>query len=499
MTVKYICLSDLHFGEEDSLLTNLVSGEDKVDPAAPSPVLNSLIACLRTVVEQFCDHAAKPTLILNGDILELALARDEEAGMVFQRFLEGTMASGAELFSKIFFLPGNHDHHLWEMAREAQYVGFLGRNINQFTNNPLPRPWHATNMFVEDKVNPVRLALLDAYASTARVPATPDIQIAYPNLGLLNSGGDKCVIFHHGHFTEDVYGLMSKLNRMFFKENKEPFHVWDLERENFAWIDFLWSALGRSDVGLETIYEKISDTDGGAEVIDRLAFLLAEEIGWSWTDVAEKAILKKLLGWAYHKYGLSEKLNTDEKLSEKATKSLYKYVENQLWRQMADNLVCRALGVDELPKNKTFEQHTWNVKTPETVLVYGHTHKPFSCYKKFNNYPGVVDVYNTGGWVVETKKPSPLHGGAMVLVDEDLNVAAIRLYNEEEPGETIKPPYVEEAPRDFRPPNPLYRRLKPWLNPNAAPWSELTDLIGSSSRMRRAFLEKRIMKRLPQD
>ena len=31
-SIKYISLSDLHFGEEDSLLTNLATGSDQVDP-----------------------------------------------------------------------------------------------------------------------------------------------------------------------------------------------------------------------------------------------------------------------------------------------------------------------------------------------------------------------------------------------------------------------------------------------------------------------------------
>ena len=54
--------------------------------------------------------------------MELALANDNVAAMVFWRFLDFAMEAGYELFGNIIYIPGNHDHHLWESARETQYV-----------------------------------------------------------------------------------------------------------------------------------------------------------------------------------------------------------------------------------------------------------------------------------------------------------------------------------------------------------------------------------------
>ena len=63
--------------------------------------------------------------------------------------------------------------------------------------------------------------------------------------------------------------------------------------------------------------------------------------------------------------------------------------------------------------------------------MFGHTHKPFEEVRNFDAYLGDgVPVYNTGGWVVETVDPAPLHGGAAVLLNENLDVASLRLYNE---------------------------------------------------------------------
>ena len=98
--IRYVCLSDMHLGEEDSLLTNLKTASSEIDFAKPSPVLEQLVACLRKLIEQN-EKPEKPALVLNGDILELALAETNEAAMVFERFIELIMPPGKELFQKI--------------------------------------------------------------------------------------------------------------------------------------------------------------------------------------------------------------------------------------------------------------------------------------------------------------------------------------------------------------------------------------------------------------
>jgi len=60
--------------------------------------------------------------------------------------------------------------------------------------------------------------------------------------------GDRAVVISHGHFTESIYTLMSQLKDILYPEQRQTrfndIAVW--EQENFAWIDFLWSTLGRS-------------------------------------------------------------------------------------------------------------------------------------------------------------------------------------------------------------------------------------------------------------
>ena len=79
--IRYVILSDLHFGAENSVLTALserpASADStgfSADPQRPSPLLRGLIDGLRHLTR---GQDQPPTLILAGDILDLALSVDE--------------------------------------------------------------------------------------------------------------------------------------------------------------------------------------------------------------------------------------------------------------------------------------------------------------------------------------------------------------------------------------------------------------------------------------
>ncbi|MBL7186557.1 MAG: metallophosphoesterase [Phycisphaerae bacterium] len=254
--IAYVCFSDMHLGEEDSLLTNLREASSDTDTRRPSAVLKELVKCLRSLVSRNREDK-KPTLILNGDILELALCTTNEAAMAFERFIELVMKKGKELFDKrIIYVPGNHDHHLWETARERQYV----EHIRKSKKKHLDIPWQVTNAFVEKGHGAVESHFLTTLVQR-RFPDVV-IEVAYPNFGLLSRDGARCVVFHHGHFIDPLYRLMSTLRTLAFSGSEEPTTIWDIEAENFAWIDFFWSTLGRSgNAGraVELAYEKMHE------------------------------------------------------------------------------------------------------------------------------------------------------------------------------------------------------------------------------------------------
>ena len=99
--IRYVCLSDMHLGEEDSLLTNLKTSSTETDPTSPSPVMEQMVECLKELILKN-ESDKKPTLILNGDILEMALSTTNEAAMVFERFIELIMPEDNKFFERKF-------------------------------------------------------------------------------------------------------------------------------------------------------------------------------------------------------------------------------------------------------------------------------------------------------------------------------------------------------------------------------------------------------------
>lgn len=239
--IRYVCLSDMHLGADNSVLTPIKPNSIETVTSYPSEVLSQFVLCLRELIAHN-EGKEKPTLVLNGDILEMALTNTNKAAMVFERFIELIFPQDGEaLFNKnILYLPGNHDHHLWESARETQYVQFIS-GIQPSAE--LPAPWHTTKMFAPALVPEFFLTNL-----LRRYPHLRDasVNVIYPNYAIVNNDGQKCIIFSHGHYVESIYSLMTTLNTMFFPNRKRPKAIWELEAENFAWIDFsgqLWAAL----------------------------------------------------------------------------------------------------------------------------------------------------------------------------------------------------------------------------------------------------------------
>ena len=112
--IRYVCLSDLHLGAANSVLTHLDDAGERV--AGPAPLLQGVLRGLRQLLEA-SGTTTPPTLVLHGDLFELALTTTEMAADTFGHFVaEAWGGPEAPLFApEVLFVPGNHDHHLWEI------------------------------------------------------------------------------------------------------------------------------------------------------------------------------------------------------------------------------------------------------------------------------------------------------------------------------------------------------------------------------------------------
>ncbi len=463
--ILYVSLSDMHLGEEDSLLTGLKPDSLHTDPTRPSPVLRQLVACLRNLVSKN-ENGRKPTLVLNGDILELALTKTNEAAMVFDCFMGLAMPRNKELFERIIYIPGNHDHHLWELARETQYVEY----IRILKGKELPIPWHTTKMFVEKDVERVPSYLLTNLVKRSAKLRDFPIFTAYPNFALLKGGGEKCVIFHHGHFIESRYQLMSTLSNLIFPNRPKPEQIWDIEAENFAWIDFFWSTMGRSgEVGqdVEMIYEKMLDPRQFKDLLYRVAESISKKRGLpGWVGVT----IAKILTWAFrgtvNKITGSERAETRDVLTQGTREGLMEYIQGPLQKQ-----VIAELG--GVPSDVTF--------------VFGHTHKPYQRNLEGERDSNWKSVYNSGGWVVETVEREPIHGGAVVLVDENLNLTSLRMYNEAEG----KHHYTVEVKEAGEKESPFHERIVDLVK-KGEPFKKFSNIVAQEVEIRAQRLKRRL-------
>lgn len=119
----------------------------------------------------------------------------------------------------------------------------------------------------------------------------------------------------------------------------------------------------------------------------------------------------------------------------------------------------------------------------DLTFVFGHTHKPFEKDMRFDGYPEWIDVYNTGGWVIETKVPDGLHGGAVVLVDEDLDVTSLRMFQDD--GDIAPEVQVRRSTHRGKEPSPFHDRIAKLVKEHAAPWRRFSEAASEAARVRR--------------
>jgi hypothetical protein len=474
--VRWVCLSDLHFGAENSLLTHLPAHSLEVDATTTGPVLERFVACLRELVGP-PGSTPRPELVLNGDVLEFALATDNVAAMAFDRFIDLAYDPADPLFGPvIYYVPGNHDHHLWEVARERQYSDYV-RTVPPETD--LEEPWHVTRLFERSSDRPVAgdalppAELLGAILRRRLGDDSVTVKIAYPNLGVTNADGSATVVFHHGHFIETMYLLMTELRLAMFPTSVRGPNVWDWESDNFAWIDFFWSTLGRSGeagVGVGAAYNMLQSPEALKWLTHNLGGDLSRRVpGPRVMARAVAPAIRRFLGSIAGRATRLERHTPGAVLSDDAAVGLGRYLSGPLRGQLEGEMPGASSG--------------------RVSFVFGHTHKPFERCDPLDGFPRPVSLFNTGGWVVDTTAVNEMQGAAVVLVDDDANVASIRLYNQSDDPASYR---VRIAPDPSGGVNPLRDALAQSLDFGAEPWTSFSAAVALAVRQRHEVLPRLI-------
>jgi len=480
--IRFVCLSDLHLGAANSLLTHIEGDGNRV--AGPAPLLVAVLDGLRRLLRQ-AGSSTPPTLVLHGDLFELALTTTQVAAKSFGHLAVQAWGDPDEpLFAhEVLFVPGNHDHHLWEITREHQYEDYLRQAGDQIA--PMR---HVTSMDRSRLVAADHEPFVGALAARALAgcdgAVSPVFRVLYPNLGLVVPGGARGVVISHGHYLEPMYRAMSFLHDVVTPHRPPRLDTAELEADNWAWIDFFWSTMGRSGEG-ESKGEADDGDDDDDDAIPVLYELLQDRqalealVGRVVNDFLPqtRSLIRALERWTLMRAGRRATALVAERerhhsavLSPAATTGLANLIGGPIRGQL---------------------QEEFGVLPPRLDFVFGHTHKPFASRRAVDRYPGVVVAHNTGGWVVDAVSPEPVKGASIVLIGDDLEVVDLCIYRQEVDANRyrVEVTAVNDAPDE---PTPLRDWLVAAVAADADGWGAVSQLAAAKVGEREHQLAARI-------
>jgi hypothetical protein len=469
--VRYVVLSDLHLGASYSLLTH-ATPDGTAQPSAIAPTLSEFSRSLRATLHALPGDEP-PTRILLGDVFELAFAPPTPAMHSFQTVIRALFEPGEPpLFGpNILYLPGNHDHRQWQLVRDEVDLHAL--------EHPEPgHPHHIAKPFVTTDLFATRLPVSRVVTALARRASGNDglvVYCGYPNVGIRS--GDRHVVLHHGHFTESMYRAISSLIAT-LSGRPAPTDPSEIELVDGPWIDFLWSTLGgQGAVGAKLFesYETLRDAGAAHSAVQavagRLIGLLGKSLPVRGADsfsargatVSVREIVEGLLDLTFSRFAESERLTTTAVLT-------------------ADGIAGTRWYLGKVVRPQ-LEESRWSTEQPVS-FVFGHTHKPFADQLLVEGYGEPIEVWNTGGWVLDDANLPVTQGAAVVMIDDAGNLASLRTFNDPLNGEMAK---VRALGCAGVASNPLVTALDAAVG--AVPsWDEFTEVVGSEIDMRARFL-----------
>ncbi|MHC4072784.1 MAG: metallophosphoesterase [Planctomycetota bacterium] len=412
MNLLFVSMSDLHLGEEDSVLTNLSLGEPVPQPNGPGPCMLALVNYFHAIKGELNQGKPIPYLILNGDILELATSTYPISTTYFRLFL--TELAKRKLFDRLIYLPGNHDHSLWSLIRDTHFVKCLSQ---QSEISGQLKVEHITQLSI-----PRQSPLLSLLASNLPMQIiSPSLLVANPSFRLQSLKGHD-FLFHHGHLLEDIYKFLTLLRDRLIKDvslselKEKPLRdkIGELEGENWPWIDFVWSGFvraGKVGYTMEDIYELLRKPEGMRKLIKRIGDVLRTEfnipiIPEKYEDDIFRFIMKKALekgGVGSDERADHEKPAFSENLKSMTCRFMYHYMKQEL--------------SDEGLRPATDQSH----------FIFGHTHKPFlGKLQDDESGFGTITVVNSGGWVIESDGYLPKHAPGIVFGTNTGDIALVK-------------------------------------------------------------------------
>jgi hypothetical protein len=469
--LRHVCISDLHLGAGYSLLTG-IDGDGHVAPGDRCDTLVALMEALAPTLAPLCDDEP-PTLVLLGDVLDMGLSPMGTVSQAFRSFLRelARLKGPRPLFSpRIRVVPGNHDHHLWRIAKDQT---FLRRAQSGTVDSDLPR--HTPLVDVPGLTWP-QCELLTALARTEPGISDLSFELAYPNFGLVDAARRRAVVLHHGHYVDPMYRAMSALAIQAPRPPDAPLPpqtVAQIEAGNGPWVDFLWSDLGSAGVvGHESVklYEVMRDP-GASQVWSRhLSRWITSQLG---TSLGLAGVMPLIQGVTV----------------QQAVSGLVDATVGRVAKAQRDDYL-RVATPDDVANLRWYlggavalqlASEGGDPQRLDLSFVFGHTHKPFQDELPVPGLARPVAVYNTGGWVMDQPTMTSTQGAAIVLIDNELNLASLRLFNDPVNG-ACPPVHVAGTGTARDRDNPMLPLLEQAVARQAAGWDRFSQHVVAAAK-----------------
>jgi len=399
-----VFLSDFHIGEKMGAVCK--HPQDFIKPDVYIPYINDNSDTLfyyHLKVKEFMekiyaitnkDNTKKeiPYLVLNGDIFDLAV---NNAGATFNLandFFNATIFNDSifsSYFENIIYIPGNHDHHVWQMFQEEYYITERLKSKKQAL--PLPQQYIGILDITADKdpsfiihnKNQIQYEEKNNLFSYIISNNKKPVYVVYPNLYIKYNSDSSAICVTHGQFFEPGWNIMTNALKDILKLNEDSMYLANLERYNAPATEFLDYSLAQMD---NELVQGIND------------FQYEDSPGIQDSIAKHNIETLRNLFPAVFNVKLKPKNTADQDM-----KRLLKYpvlVDKYLW-------------------NSQLQMNRYNLKFSK--LIYGHTHIPCNDYHYIKYYKTSdttlldlnFNMYNTGGWVdidpVKFTEPNPLY------------------------------------------------------------------------------------------
>jgi 3',5'-cyclic AMP phosphodiesterase CpdA len=406
-----LVLSDLHFGEESSVLhygQKYKKGEQ--------PLVNRLVE----LIKGSSANKKVPFLIIAGDMLDLSLASIQDAVTDFRMFAEDVH----KLFDNFVYIPGNHDHHIWRTLQEQIFVV---NRINE--RRPVDIFPHEQVGAIEDGkiilkgVDPNKILGAKTFLSyllprPSKNQKQKNFALVYPNLFLKFKHSEKNVLITHGHFFGTPWTFISDIFKKSLNLTTINYRV--LERINSPFTELIWYSLGQAGKlsrFIEQLYEEIKSSKD-----EKLNLALNDVRNylddlWTFEPAKRKGFLSGIVNvFSEAKAAAKEELSDQGlNLATSLARSLViSQIEERGPHTSGSPLRhCANILDDPQKKDKIKTYISYSLGRPYEFephqIIFGHTHIPI----RNGNIDISVDgrsrnvaVFNTGGWVVDSNEPN---------------------------------------------------------------------------------------------